>query len=347
MISGIVAQQVERLPPPLQPLGQLTDLVDALVVNVNAVNSELSLQVAMLCADDDAAMDVEKILKDALAFGLDMAAQQSGMAAAKSGESKAVQEAMFAYITRMQRYLDGVLTPTRNGSRVNLSIKSGSSIATTGILVGLLLPAVQASREAARRANAQNHFKEILLAMHNYEATYNRFPSPAITDSDGKPLLSWRVALLPYLDQQALYDKFHLDEPWDSEHNLPLVQQMPMTYVDPSAPLENGLTIFHAIVGEHTGLNPKQPTKFSQFTDGLSNSILIAEVNRDQAVPWTKPADIEIDLNDPKALMGNTHQGGFTVGMGDGSVRFISSMIDSEAFKAMLTRDGGEAVIIP
>ncbi len=102
-----------------------------------------------LRTDDDAAMDVEKILKDALAFGLDLAAQQSGIAAAKSGESEAVQQAMFAYINRMQRYLDGVLTPTRNGSRVNFSIKSGSSIATTGVLVGLLLPAVQASREAA------------------------------------------------------------------------------------------------------------------------------------------------------------------------------------------------------
>ncbi len=97
----------------------------------------------------------------------------------------------------MQRYLDGVLTPTRNGSRVNISVKSGSSIATTGVLVGLLLPAVQASREAARRMSAGNNLKQIMLAMHNYHAAYNHFPPAAITDKDGKPLLSWRVAILP------------------------------------------------------------------------------------------------------------------------------------------------------
>ncbi len=347
IVSGVVAQQVEQLPPPLRPLGQLPDLVNALMINVNSVNSQLSLQVAMLCVDEDAAMDVEQILKDALAFGLDIAAEQSGLAAAKSGESPAVQEAMFAYITRMQKYLDKTLTPVRKGSRVSLSVKSGTSIATTGVLVGMLLPAIQASREAARRMSAANNLKQLMLAMHNYESAYGHLPAAAITDSAGKPLLSWRVALLPFLDQQALYEQFHLDEPWDSEHNLPLVQQMPEFFVDPSAPLEPGMTVFHAIVGEHMGLKPTAKVKFPEFTDGLSNSIVITEVGRSSAVPWSKPEDVTIDLDDPVAYMGDSHQGGFHVGIGDGSVRFIANNIDPQVLRALLTRDGGETINLP
>ncbi len=106
------------------------------------------------------------------------------------------------------------------------------------------------------------------------------------------------------VEEQALYDKFHLDEPWDSEHNLPLAKQMPNIYVDPSAPLEPGMTIFHAIVGENMSLKPDQPTRFSQFTDGTSNTAMIAEVNRSEAVPWSKPADIEIDLDNPAGTDG-------------------------------------------
>ena len=94
--------------------------------------------------------------------------------------------------------------------------------------VNLLFPAVGAAREAARRAQCTNNLKMLGLAMHNYLAAHNNtFPSPALPGKDGKPALSWRVALLPYLDQQSLYDRFHLDEPWDSPHNKALIKEMP------------------------------------------------------------------------------------------------------------------------
>src|SRR5438477_2970944 len=107
-------------------------------------------------------------------------------------------------------------------------------IAIIAVLIALLLPAVQSAREAARRAQCVHNLKQIGLAMHNYRSANDAFPMPAITDKNGKPLLSWRVAILPFIEQGELYNKFHTDEPWDSPHNKALLKEMPPTYLCPS-----------------------------------------------------------------------------------------------------------------
>ena len=107
-------------------------------------------------------------------------------------------------------------------------------IAIIAVLIALLLPAVQSAREAARRAQCVNNLKQIGLAMHNYASANGGFPPAAIVDPRGKPLLSWRVAILPYLDANPLYAKFKLDEPWDSPHNKELLKYMPAVYGCPS-----------------------------------------------------------------------------------------------------------------
>jgi hypothetical protein len=96
-----------------------------------------------------------------------------------------------------------------------------------------LLPATQSAREAARRAQCTNNIKQIMLAMHNYHSANNSFPRD-ITDKDGKPLLSWRVAILPYIEQAELYNKFKLDEPWDSPHKKELLKEMPTSFNCPT-----------------------------------------------------------------------------------------------------------------
>src|SRR6185295_12482568 len=95
------------------------------------------------------------------------------------------------------------------------------------------LAAVQAAREAAQRTQSLNNLKQIGLAMQNHHSVYKAFPARAKLDNDGKPLLSWRVLVLPFIEEKALYNEFHLDEPWDSEHNKPLVEKMPKLYADP------------------------------------------------------------------------------------------------------------------
>ncbi|MCL4191413.1 MAG: DUF1559 domain-containing protein, partial [Thermoguttaceae bacterium] len=131
-----------------------------------------------------------------------------------------------------QRTFD-MLRPTRQGDRLDLFSTKGQpamQTATIGVLVALLLPAVQAAREAARRSQSMNNLKQIGLAMHNYYDSYRTLPAQANYDPQGKPLLSWRVQLLPFLEQQALYAQFHQDEPWDSAHNKTLIDKMPPVY---------------------------------------------------------------------------------------------------------------------
>jgi prepilin-type processing-associated H-X9-DG protein len=246
----------------------------------------------------------------------------------------------------MQRMADRivqVLTPTREGRRLNINASANQGLATQGVLIGLLLPAVQAAREAARRTSSSNNLKQIGLAMHiGYDIT-KKLPGD-IYSSDGKPLLSWRVAILPYIEQQALFEQFHLDEPWDSEHNLKLAEQMPPTFVHPGIVTPPGMTVYQRPVGENLLMFGNQSFGFAQITDGTSNTIMAVEAVGDVAVPWTKPADLEINLDDPLSGFVDGTRQGFNTLFADGSVRFIANAIDPNVFKALLTRNGGEVV---
>ena len=226
------------------------------------------------------------------------------------------------------------------------SFPSVSSPAVSGVLIALLLPAVQASREAARRAQCVNNLKQIALAMMNYESANAAFPRPASIGKDGKPLLSWRVAILPYLDQLKLYNKFKLDEPWDSPNNKPLINEMPTVYLCPSRTnVQPGTTNYRAFVGKGAFFEKDQDTRLANITDGTSNTIMVVEAA--EAVPWTKPdSDLDFDPNARPSLYGagSRHPGGFDAMFADGSVRFISNRIDFTVFRALITRAGGEVV---
>jgi prepilin-type processing-associated H-X9-DG protein len=217
----------------------------------------------------------------------------------------------------------------------------------TPVMIALLLPAVQAAREAARRAQCTNNEKQIGLAMHNYNAAYDVLPPPAILGKDGKPLLSWRVAILPFIEEEVLYKQFHLDEPWDSEHNKTLIAKMPPTYVCPS--LTNpppGMTTYRVYVGKGAAFDNPKGRKLGDVQDGLSNTIGLVEAK--EPVIWTKPEDLLFDAKDNGMAAlgeaGSRHPGGFNALFLDGSVKFIKSSIDANIFKAMLTYAAGEVI---
>ena len=220
-----------------------------------------------------------------------------------------------------------------------------TSPASAGVLVALFLPAIQSSRDAARRAQCVNNLRTIALAMHNYHSTNNAFPRPAITGASGKPLLSWRVAILPFLDQQALYNKFKLDEPWDSPHNKALLKEMPATYLCPTrAGADPSTTTYRVITGNGALFDKEKDIGVANITDGTSNTMMIVEC--EAAVPWTKPEDITFDPAAAPSLLGggSPHPGGFNVSFADGAVRFIQSTIDLKVFRALITRAAGEVI---
>ncbi len=161
-------------------------------------------------------------------------------------------------------------------------------------------------REA--REQSMNNLRFIGLAMHNYLQRHGRAFPPAAIRKDGKPLLSWRVAILPYLEQEALYNKFHLDEPWDSPHNKPLLDEMPEVY----APLSNAGKLGHSthcqvFTGPGTMFAGDEGTKPDDIADGTAWTIMVVEAAR--PVPWTKPEDLPFDAEKPLPELGGQIEG--------------------------------------
>ena len=200
-------------------------------------------------------------------------------------------------------------------------VVSGNDAATTGVLVALLLPAVQAAREAARRNQSTNNLKMIGLAMHNYHDVNKHFPAAAIADKNGKPLLSWHVAILPYVEETVLYKQFHLDEPWDSEHNRTLIPLMPSVYANPNLGPTDGKTNYLVPTGEKTLFAGKEGPGMRAILDGTSKTIMLVEADADHLVEWTRPDDLKIDFKQPLAGLSGFRPGVFLALFADGSVR--------------------------
>ena len=222
-------------------------------------------------------------------------------------------------------------------------ISSNALVPTMAIAVGMLLPAVQKVREAAQRMSSINNLKQIALAMHNYNSTYNGFPAAAICDKKtGKPLLSWRVAILPYIEEEALYKQFKMDEPWDSEHNLKLAKNMPKIYFHPKAnkPGDNK-THYRLFYGKGAAFELNKTSQINNITDGLSNTLMAVEA--EEPVVWTNPNDLAFDPTKalPKML---SIDGKFSAAYCDGSVRTFKMPIDQEIFKLLLQKSDGKPI---
>ena len=237
-----------------------------------------------------------------------------------------------------------VLTPKVEGDRLTLILNEENR--GINALLAALTPPVEQARSHARRARTANNLKQIGLAMHNWYDTHKSFPAQANYDAAGKPLLSWRVHVLPFLGQQQLHEQFHLDEAWDSEHNRKLIEKMPDAYRSPASRLnEKGRTSYVAPVGEETAFPGHRGVEFKEIKDGTSNTILVVEVNDEHAVIWTRPEDLDFDPDQPARGLGGLFKGGFNVLYCDGSVHFLElPPEDPKILRARFTRAGREVI---
>lgn len=210
--------------------------------------------------------------------------------------------------------------------------------------------AVMSARSAAGRAQSMNNLKQIALAMHNYNDVHGSFPPAYLPDANGQPMHSWRVLILPYLDQAALYQQYRFDEPWNGPNNSQLAQMMPMPYQSFDGSLAAPLTRYVVLAGPGTMFEGSQAVKMQEVTDGLSLTLLAVETTT--PTHWMAPTDLDVSemsfaINDPaRPAIGNSGQeGGANVSTADGAVRFVTPADTSpETLKGMSTRAGGEAV---
>jgi hypothetical protein len=270
--------------------------------------------------------------------------------------------------------------------------RGGKGLAVTGLILGgvgliAILPlillnsgsgggggggTVDPGMERTYKLQTTNNLKQFALSFHAYNDNYKIMPPGATYTADGRPALSWRVLMLPYIEQGALYQQFRFDEPWDGPNNIKLLDRMPKIYQLPGT---NNTRDTHYQIFYSKGLkDPNTSAPFiydpagvkqgdlapgpagtpgarafrhrkdmvripASFPDGLSNTILIAEAAN--PVPWTKPDDLYYEPDLPLPKLGGYFSGGFHVALADGSVRFIRSTMSEQTLRlAIQPRDG-------
>ena len=214
------------------------------------------------------------------------------------------------------------------------------SAALSVVLLAVLVVAAPVPKEKPKeepatdkqRAEVQNHLKQIGLALHNYHDTHGRWPADTAT-------LSWRVLLLPYLEEDGLYRSFDQTEAWDGPTNKKLIAKMPKVFAPTRVKAEAGETFYRGFAGD--GVFPAGGNlRLAAFTDGTSNTIAVIDAG--EPVVWTKPGT---DL-DPAAKefpkLGRMIDGDFYCGMCDGSVRTVRREFDVDEMKKFVSRAGGE-----
>ena len=232
-----------------------------------------------------------------------------------------------------------LLAPRAEGDRLTrvLNDDNGGRQAIAALLA--------AAKLEARRHRSLESLRQIVLAMHTYHDRHNHLPPAANYDAEGRPLLSWRVHVLAHSDCAGTYEAFHLDEPWDSEHNRQLIRGMPEMYRSPhSQDSADYTTPFLAVTGEGMAFERGVELTLRDFTegDGSSNTILVVEADADRQVIWTKPEEWEFNPEQPPAGLGHTYPGVFHAGFGDASTRAMSLEEYGDRLRAFFTRAAGD-----
>jgi prepilin-type processing-associated H-X9-DG protein len=225
-----------------------------------------------------------------------------------------------------------------------------------GAMVALLVPAVSAGRGAAQSAMCQNNLKQIVIALHNYHDTYNTFPAPYIADENGRPMHSWRVAILPFLEQQHIANQYDYNEPWDGPNNSQLAAAYPQLLVyrcpeDASSGYES--PSYMAVVVPDGVFEEGKWNAMTDISDGTANTILVVEVTG-ATHHWMAPVDLDeealnrmINAAHDGAGLASNHPSGVNVALADGSVIRLTEATDLETLRNLVTKSDGIPVTLP
>ncbi|WP_417391948.1 DUF1559 domain-containing protein [Gimesia sp.] len=226
-----------------------------------------------------------------------------------------------------------------------LAVVGVGGLFVVGILLALLLPAVEQARIAARRSQSKNNLKQIGLAMHNYHETHRILPPGGTLTIDGAPSQSWTTFIIPFMDEAPLYNQIDFDYAWDHPSNQSIFRKEMPFFLNPNFEEKvspEGLPLSH-YVGNELMMGPNRGSSFRNVTDGLANTIMAYEVG-DNFKPWGDPTNFAVPADRIGSGKKSAFPGGNHILMGDGRVRFLSENIDPAVLKALSTPNGGERI---
>lgn len=216
-----------------------------------------------------------------------------------------------------------------------------------------LARAIQSAREAGYRSTCTCRMKQLTMALMNYHDQHKTFPPAYIADANGKPMHSWRVLLLPFMEERELYARYDFNEPWNGPHNRLLADEMPYVYRCAMEDASSNRPNYVAVVGEETAWPGATAVRVKDIKDGTSKTILLVEtVNAD--FNWLEPRDLTFEealqgINPPNAKpsISSHYRGGVNCAFGDGGVHFMPNDLAPDVLRGLLTRAGGETAVLP
>ena len=244
--------------------------------------------------------------------------------------------------TQAIKSLVSQMRPAVTSDRISVSF-SGDQL---GVLAATLLNQIVAPLNTREK---MDKFKQLLLAMHNYADAHKSFPpNKDARKDDGSSHLSWRVYILPFIGESDLYAQFNLKEPWDSQHNLKLLEKMPSIFSSypslvPPGNIKPGYTTYVTPVGTGTVFGGIKPTKFSDITDGTSNTVVLVEVKPEFAVLWTAPTDYNFKVDQAADGLAS-YEGQFIAALGDGSVQTFPATLPNQTIIHLFQMNDGNAI---
>lgn len=216
------------------------------------------------------------------------------------------------------------------------------------VLVSLILPDVNGPRPVSPRTVCLNNLRSIGLALRSYHSEYGRFPPAYIADEHGKPMHSWRVLMLPYLDRAGVLRAYRFDEPWNGPNNRKLADEGRLIFNCPEDDPEPSMrTSYMVVVGPNTMFPGSKSTQLSDISDGGAETIMLVEVAGSD-IHWMEPRDLPVEqaMRGINAAAGRSvsskHSGGVNVVFADARTTFLSDKTDRDQLKAWFTINGGE-----
>jgi prepilin-type processing-associated H-X9-DG protein len=233
-------------------------------------------------------------------------------------------------------------------ARLRITVRSTLIIVAGCALVALVVRGILDARTSARRAQCANNLKQIGLALHNYHAVFDCFPPAYIADASGKPMHSWRLLILPFMESTPTYNAYNFDEPWNGPGNTTIANMPHYVFTCPNDHDQpSRFTSYVALVGPGTAFPGASTSKISDVRDGISSTIMVVQIAGSD-IGWTEPRDLDA-TKVAMTINGAKHPGissmdgpGANILFMDGHVSWIMENVPAKDLKAWLTIAGGE-----